>query len=53
MNNSVNQLTNTELNVVNVLENLHNVENRRSTRNEEEYRVRQDHINEMHIIERG
>lgn len=53
MNNSVNQLTNTELNAVNVLENLHNVENRRSTRNEEEYRVRQDHINEMHIIERG
>ena len=53
MNNSVNQLTNTELNAVDILENLHNIENRRSTRNEQEYRVRQDHINEMHIIERG
>ena len=53
IDNNNNNLTNSELNAVNILENLRNIENRRLTRNEEEYRVRQDHINEMHIIERG
>lgn len=46
-----------ELDAINLLsnnmENIENIENRRSTRNEEEYNVRQLHINEINITERG
>ena len=43
-----------ELDVINLLSNnMETIENRRETRNQEEYNVRQQHINELHIVERG
>ena len=52
--NTINNDDISELDIINLLSNnMELIPNRRQTRNEEEYRARQEHINERIIVQRG